>query len=236
MNFCDLDRLLQELKEVSNSFQDIARSASGSQVILRSSLTFLSDAKGLIDSFLSSNGENQLLISKKISEAKQRINRLKSRLPHFVSRISDEEKLEFELNLVASMADRYPSISLKTISEAIKEVRDAEKTFIFQQKLLSDKQAASQKLHCEITQFSYGSTSFRFWENILRSSRLMSKIASLQKSNKTPHVVILGSSQGLLCIFTALIMPSCTCVGYEILPTLHNVAVGLKNRHNIGRI
>lgn len=64
------------------------------------------------------------------------------------------------------------------------------------------------------------------FSNQLGSSSLTSK----------SHVIIFGSSQGLLSFFTSFAYPHCICRGYEVLPALHEVSTSIRKRYNLKNV
>ena len=53
-------------------------------------------------------------------------------------------------------------------------------------------------------------------------------------SKAHPTIAILGSSSGLLAFYTIALFPHCYCIGYEILPTLHQLAREVTETFSIG--
>ena len=117
---------------------------------------------------------------------------------------------------------------MRTLSFLIRSVRQMEANFSFQLSLWQDKQALSLSMDSPVDHFTYGTTSFQLWQQIMLSSPIRERLAESTSADKK-KVVIFGASVGLLAFMTNAIYPSTVnIVGYEVLPTLHKISIALK--------
>jgi hypothetical protein len=108
----------------------------------------------------------------------------------------------------------------------LENTRQLEKTFSFQHRLWIEKRLLSDLLNCTVDQFTYGSSGFDLWVELNSHHSWINAIKNDNiPNNIKPIINIFGSSQGLLAFFTAAMNPYCHCIGYEVIPMLHNLSI-----------
>ena len=103
-------------------------------------------------------------------------------------------------------------------------VHSFEKSFVFQRRLWEDKILIAKSLNCSISHLSYGTTRFSLFASLFDSEPFRRCVN--EKEGKF-EAVICGSSHGLLCFYIATCYPQSHCVGYEVIPSLHDKANSL---------
>ena len=138
-------------------------------------------------------------------------------------------------NVMEELKEVY---SCRTLSGAKKEmlrstlsyIRQVEKSWEFQQELWDEKETTMKKYGLASKDaLTYGSTSFTLWRDVVALPCVQEALHPAKK----PKVAILGSSQGLLALYTDALCNSfvrntggdhVTIEGWEIQPCLHEVA------------
>lgn len=140
-----------------------------------------------------------------------------------------EKELEVEdysLYAKLELENDMDLLSLSYISRCVKQI---ESTFQFQLQLWQEKQSVHASLNCSTEQLTYGSTNFSLWHRLMTECTAIKEMLA-PALNRAQHVAIFGSSQGLLAFYTSAMYPAAIITGYEILPSLSNIANMLKKK------
>jgi hypothetical protein len=118
------------------------------------------------------------------------------------------------------------------LRSALSYIRQVEKTYPFQQALWDDKQEASGKYGSPVDTFTYGSSSFALWSELMALAPVQKALKRSPSSSSPKRVAIFGSSHGLLSLYTDALFNSkagpndvrVEISGWEVLPALHDMA------------
>jgi len=141
------------------------------------------------------------------------------------------DKVTSELKEVYSCPRLSPQ-KREMLRTTLSYIRQVEKSYEFQQCLYDEKEK-TVKTHGVPSKeaLTYGSTSFSLWKDVLELPSVRA-VLETREGKKGPKVAILGSSQGLLCLYTDALCNSFVensdervCIsGWEIIPCLHEIA------------
>ena len=99
--------------------------------------------------------------------------------------------------LLEEMKGRYYTNGL-AMEESLLFVRDLEAKYAFQQGLWHEKQEVVKDTHCSLDNLTYGSSSLTLWANLMSQEPVQRALTP----GSERQVVIFGSSQGLLALYT----------------------------------
>jgi len=99
--------------------------------------------------------------------------------------------------LLEEMKGRHYANGL-AMEEAMLFVRDLEAKYAFQQGLWHEKQEIVKDTHCSLDNLTYGSSSLTLWADLMSQEPVQRALAP----GSERQVVIFGSSQGLLALYT----------------------------------
>lgn len=146
------------------------------------------------------------------------------------------ELLRSEIEEVKGYAEHSQDPQLfactQQLCDLITSLRQTEQSMAFNVNLAATVQVQTDESDYTTENFSYGSTPFLSWITIFKSQHVWPKVCQVMRGTESKYMVW-GSSVGWLLAYASITF-GWSCIGYELLPYLVEVADELKHKLKLG--